>query len=71
MKEIAEIKYEYHNVPIPGGGYVTGFIFNKCHPNILYARTDIGGTYRFSYEEKKWISLIDHEIGRASCRERV
>lgn len=60
MKEIAEIKYEYHNVPIPGGGYVTGFIFNKCHPNILYARTDIGGTYRFSYEEKKWISLIDH-----------
>ena len=39
----AQIPYRYHNAPIPGGGYVTGFVFHKKVPGILYARTDIGG----------------------------
>ncbi len=55
-----KIKYEYKNAPIPGGGYVTGLAFHKKQPGILYARTDIGGTYRFDVEEKRWISLIEH-----------
>ncbi|MDE7282070.1 MAG: endoglucanase [Lachnospiraceae bacterium] len=53
-------KYEYRNLPIPGGGYVTGFIFHEKKQGVLYARTDIGGTYRFDYESKRWLSLIDH-----------
>lgn len=53
-------KYEYRNLPIPGGGYVTGFIFHEKKQGVLYARTDIGGTYRFDYESKRWCSLIDH-----------
>ncbi len=56
----AEIPYRYKNAPIPGGGYVTGFAFNKKVPGILYARTDIGGVYRYLYDEKRWKSLIDH-----------
>lgn len=56
----AQIPYEYHNLPIPGGGYVTGFLFSKKEKNVLYARTDIGGTYRFDYEKKTWVSLISH-----------
>lgn len=56
----AQIPYEYHNLPIPGGGYVTGFLFSKKEKNVLYARTDIGGTYRFDYEKKTWVSLIPH-----------
>lgn len=59
MSVITE-KYEYHNIEIPGGGYVTGFVYNRKVPNILYCRTDIGGVYRYSFEEKKWISLIHH-----------
>ena len=52
-------KYIYRNLPIPGGGYVTGFIFGKKQ-NTFYIRTDIGGAYRFEPESKRWISLIDH-----------
>lgn len=58
--EIDKEKYEYRNLPIPGGGYVTGFIFHEKKPNVLYARTDIGGMYRFDYENKRWHSLINH-----------
>lgn len=54
------ISYKYRNLPIPGGGYVTGFLFHPKKEGLLYARTDIGGTYRFDPAEKKWISLIFH-----------
>ncbi len=62
-KVTQNIKYEYKNAPIPGGGYVTGLIYHSKEPNILYARTDIGGTYRFDYEDEKWHSLIEHVTG--------
>jgi len=52
--------YKYRNCPIPGGGYVTGFIFHERDENVLYCRTDIGGTYRYDYDEARWHSLIDH-----------
>ncbi len=54
-----QIAYRYQNAPIPGGGYVTGFVFHKKQPGILYARTDIGGTYRFDRTNMRWQSLID------------
>jgi len=54
------IPYEYKNAPIPGGGYVTGFLFDKTRPDVLFCRTDIGGTYRFDAKTENWKSLIDH-----------
>ncbi len=62
-KVTQNIKYKYKNAPIPGGGYVTGFVFHSKQPNVLYTRTDIGGTYRFDYDDKHWYSLIDHVTG--------
>ncbi|MCD7708778.1 MAG: endoglucanase [Clostridiales bacterium] len=53
-------KYRYKNLPIPGGGYVTGFVFSGSEKGLLYARTDIGGTYRFDSANESWTSLIDH-----------
>lgn len=52
--------YLYGNMPIPGGGYVTGFAFHARVPNILYARTDIGGVYRYEFETDSWHSLVEH-----------
>lgn len=54
------IPYEYHNLPIPGGGYVTGIVFHEAVPGLLYIRTDIGGCYRYDWEKERWVSLIDH-----------
>lgn len=54
------IPYEYQNAPVPGGGFVTGFCFHPAEPNILYARTDIGGVYRYDFFKDEWTSLINH-----------
>ncbi|MHA6533944.1 WD40/YVTN/BNR-like repeat-containing protein [Paenibacillus sp. BAC0078] len=53
-------KYSYKSISVPGGGFVTGFVFHPTVPDILYCRTDIGGTYRFDFQNKSWVSLIDH-----------
>jgi len=60
MKITKKLSYEYHNAPIPGGGYVTGLLYHQQAPGILYARTDIGGVYRYETGQKRWKSLIDH-----------
>ncbi len=54
------IPYEYQHAPVPGGGFVTGFCFHPKRKDILYARTDIGGVYRYDFVMKQWISLVDH-----------
>lgn len=54
------ITYEYGNLPIPGGGYVTGFLYHPKKQDLLYLRTDIGGTYRYNSQNHSWTSLIDH-----------
>ena len=54
------VAYEYRHAPVPGGGFVTGFLFHTEEKNILYARTDIGGVYRYDFMTKSWISLMDH-----------
>lgn len=51
--------YQYEALSIPGGGFVTGFCFHPHTPHVCYARTDIGGVYRFLFEEKRWIPLFD------------
>lgn len=56
----AYVPYTYKNVPIPGGGYVTGFAYHPYYQDILYARTDIGGVYRYDFLHKSWRSLMDH-----------
>lgn len=62
------IPYEYRHLPIGGGGYVTGFQFHPCDPEVLYCRTDIGGVYRFDHVKQQWITLIDH-VSQEDLRE--
>lgn len=53
-------KYVYKPISVPGGGFVTGFVFHKSVPDIMYCRTDIGGCYRYDFKKDSWVSLIDH-----------
>lgn len=54
------VKYVYKHISVPGGGFVTGFVFHPSVPEILYCRTDIGGCYRYNFKEDCWVALIDH-----------
>ena len=52
--------YRFRNVVIGGGGgFVPGIIFSTREPNLIYARTDIGGAYRWNQEQGRWIPLLD------------
>lgn len=53
------IEYKYKNCPVPGGGYVTGFLYHPTKPGTLYLRTDIGGTYKYDYQTSDWHCLSE------------
>jgi hypothetical protein len=42
-----------------GGGYVTGLIYHPTSANVLYARTDIGGAYRWNPATTSWTPITD------------
>jgi hypothetical protein len=42
-----------------GGGYVTGLIYHPTSANVMYARTDIGGAYRWNNSNGSWTPITD------------
>src|SRR5262245_15853591 len=52
--------YAWKSVPFGAGGFIDGFLFHPRERGLLYARTDIGGAYRFDPASKSWVPLLDH-----------
>ena len=51
--------YNWNSVAIGGGGFVSGIVTSKTQAGLMYARTDVGGAYRWDVTANRWIPLMD------------
>lgn len=51
--------YVWQSVAIRGGGFVPGLVFGTAEKNVLYARTDMAGAYRWDEAKYGWIPIMD------------
>ncbi|ROP36774.1 cellulose binding domain-containing protein [Saccharothrix texasensis] len=56
---VPEQPHTWRNVEIQGGGFVPGIVFSPAEKDLIYARTDIGGAYRWDQATGRWIPLLD------------
>ncbi|HLP03670.1 MAG TPA: sialidase family protein, partial [Opitutaceae bacterium] len=59
LADTATAPYAFRNVQIRGGGFVTGLVFHPAERGLAYARTDVGGAYRWDATAERWIPLTD------------
>jgi hypothetical protein len=50
---------QWQQIPIGGGGFVTGIVYHPTENGLAYARTDVGGAYRWDEETYNWIPILD------------
>ncbi|MER6492457.1 WD40/YVTN/BNR-like repeat-containing protein [Streptomyces griseorubiginosus] len=51
--------YRWRQVVIGGTGFVSGVLFHPSVRGLAYARTDIGGAYRWDDRSARWVPLND------------
>jgi len=51
--------YVWDSVAIGGGGFVTAVVPSRAAPGVAYARTDVGGAYRWDPRTRRWFPLLD------------
>jgi photosystem II stability/assembly factor-like uncharacterized protein len=52
-------KYDWGNVRFDGGGFVSAIMPSPTVEGLIYARTDVGGIYRWDATSSRWIPLMD------------
>ncbi|HEX8531997.1 MAG TPA: hypothetical protein VF646_18310, partial [Cytophagales bacterium] len=50
--------YAWKNVNLQGMGFVTGLVAHPTTANLVYARTDVGGLFRWNAASNSWTPLI-------------
>ena len=64
---VPSVSYNWRNVQINGGGFVTGIVYHPTQPNLAYIRTDIGGAFRWDSASSSWIPL-NNQLGSADAQ---
>lgn len=47
---------EWDTLKIGGAGFVSGIVTGQKE---MYLRTDVGGAYKYDYEQKRWVQIFD------------
>ncbi len=68
VQNVGTRAYSWANAPFAGGGFITGLLYHPSQANLLYARTDVGGVYRWDSANSKWIALND-DIDNANSQQ--
>ncbi len=50
--------YQWSDLRIGAGGFVTGLVIHPNQADLIYVRTDVGGLYRWQPEQKTWMQLL-------------
>src|SRR5690349_4445880 len=60
LRPAASQAYTWKNVVTGGGGgFVVDIVFNQKQKDLIYARTDIGGAYRWNPSSGTWTQLLN------------
>ena len=50
--------YDWRRLPTGAGGFVTGIVVHPTAPGVMYARTDVGGAYRWDAAKEVWVQML-------------
>ena len=53
------LPYQWKNVKIGGGGFVSGIITTPAQNGLIFIRTDVGGAYRYNPADTSWVPMLD------------
>jgi xyloglucan-specific exo-beta-1,4-glucanase len=56
---ISATPYSWRSARIVAGGFVDGLVFSDAERGLAYARTDVGGAYRWDAAARSWVPLLD------------
>lgn len=51
--------YDWGNVRFDGGGFMSAILPSPYQKDLIYARTDVGGIYRWNSTTSTWVPLMD------------
>jgi photosystem II stability/assembly factor-like uncharacterized protein len=58
-RKLSSVPYTWKSVQMVGGGFVDGIIFHPTAKGVRYARTDMGGAYRWNDTANRWEPILD------------
>ena len=50
--------YDWNQVRLGAGGWVTGMVMHPLDDNLVYVRTDVGGVYKYNQASGEWDQII-------------